>query len=80
MWVDAVTVIGLRSAKIAAGGPAAQREMALMVDEKLRAAGQLHSAMMRAGPAITPARAAARALAIYAPKVRANRVRLQKPK
>jgi hypothetical protein len=37
---DAQRVIGLRLAKVAAGGPAASSEMSLMISEKVSAAAQ----------------------------------------
>lgn len=79
-WGDAGAVIALRTAQMMAGGPAVPGEMALMVTEKLRAASVLQQALVRAGPGVTPARAAAMALTVFGPKVRANRKRLLRAK
>ena len=75
LWTDAMMVVGMRVAKMAAGGPAAHREMQLMITEKMRASSEIGSAAT-AGTLGQGADAAVRAMAILAPKVRANRRRL----
>lgn len=76
MWTDASLVIGMRAAKVAAGGPAAQRELGLMITEKMQAAAEMQAAAASGALGHDMAGAAAKAMAIYAPKVRANRKRL----
>lgn len=78
LGLEATTVIGLRTAKIAAGGPAGAAESRLMVSEKLAAAWalQLKAATGALGP--SPASATARTLAHYRRAVRANRRRLRR--
>ena len=67
--MEAQAVIGLRLAKLAAGGTAAQAEAQRMVGEKLLAAGE--AALLVASGGST-----ARVIAGYRRKVRANRRRL----
>jgi hypothetical protein len=74
---ESATVIGLRSAKIALGGAAAQREAELMVSEKMTAAFELQMAMMTGALGMTPATTTRKALAHYRRKVRANARRLR---
>lgn len=75
LWVDAGTVIALRSWKMMAGGPAAARELERAVGEKAEAATELAGAL--AGGAIrSPEAAARKAMSVYGRKVRANRKRL----
>lgn len=76
MWTDASMVIGLRAVKVATGGPAAQREMKLMIAEKIRASAEVQSAAATGALGHDLATATSRTLALYAPKVRANRRRL----
>lgn len=76
LWTDASLVIGLRAAKVAAGGPAAHREMGLMISEKMQASAEMQSAAATGALGYDVATATSRAMALYAPKVRANRRRL----
>ena len=76
--MEAQQVIGLRLAKIARGGAAAEAEARQMVDEKVATALQVQQAallsLMTGGAAGIPAATAA----AYRRKVRANRRRLLK--
>ena len=73
---EASTVIGLRTLKLAAGGPAAQVEAERMVAEKVETAWALQTAALTGGLGFTPAQATARTIARYRRKVRANQRRL----
>jgi hypothetical protein len=78
MGLEASSVIGLRTLKIAAGGTAAQSEIQLMVSEKLTAGFALPMMAMTgqlgtSGPAV-----ASRSITHLRRKVRANRRRLSK--
>lgn len=75
---EASSVIGLRSLKLAAGGAAAEAEAARMVSEKVESSLLLQGKALSGGLGGTPASAAARTLAHYRRKVRANRRRLAK--
>ena len=75
---EAASVIALRSMKIAAGGPAAQAEAALMVSEKVKAAQALGEMAMTGALGFTAPGVASKTLAHYRRKVRANRRRLLK--
>ena len=78
LGIEASSVIGLRTLKIAAGGPAAALEAERMIAEKIDAAAALHALAMSGGLGVTPAGAASKTLAHYRRKVRANRRRLAK--
>ncbi len=78
LGLEASTVIGLRSMKIAAGGAAADTESKLMVQEKIDAAMSLQTLAMTGALGLTAPRIAARTLAHYRRKVRSNRRRLSK--
>ena len=73
---ESAAVMGLRAAKIAQGGPEAQREAERMVSEKLTAAYELQLAMMSGAMGMSPATTTRKALAHYRRKVRANARRL----
>lgn len=79
LGLEAATVMGLRTMKIAAGGPGAQAEAERMVEEKVAAGLALQSLALTGGLGGSPASAAARTLTHYRRKVRANRRRLSKP-
>jgi hypothetical protein len=79
LGLEASSVIGLRTMKLAAGGAAAQTEAELMVREKIEAGMALQARAMAGGLGITPQGAAAKTLAHYRRKVRANQRRLSKP-
>ncbi len=78
LGLEASAVIGLRTMKLAAGGAAAEAEARRMVSEKVDAGLALHSMAMSGGLGSTPHAAAAKTLAHYRRKVRANRRRLSK--
>lgn len=78
LGMEASSVMALRGLKLAAGGTAAQTEAARMVSEKLEAGMALQAMAMTGGLGATPAGAAAKTLAHYRRKVRANRRRLGK--
>jgi hypothetical protein len=78
LGIEASSVIGLRTLKMAAGGPAAQTEAALMINEKIASTLDLQLRAMTGGLGITPHAAASKTLAHYRRKVRANRRRLSK--
>jgi len=81
MWslgMDSVSVIGLRTMKLAQGGTAASKEAELMVSEKMATAFDVQTRLMTGGFGLNPATATRRAVGEYARKVRANRVRLSR--
>lgn len=75
---EAWSVIGLRTLKMAAGGPAAEAEGKRMVAEKIDAGLAWQALAMTGGLGLTPQAAAAKTLTHYRRKVRANRRRLSK--
>lgn len=78
LGVEASSVIGLRALKLAAGGAAAETEGRRMVDEKVEAGLEWQTLAFTGGLGLTPHRAAARTVAHYRRKVRANQRRLMK--
>lgn len=76
LGLEASAVIGLRAAKIAAGGIGAGEEAQLMVSEKMLAALELQAAFATGRMGSTPLSGAKQALRHYRRKVRANRKRL----
>ena len=76
--MEASTVIGMRTAKIAAGGAAADVEARRMVTEKLEAMAALQALAMTGALGFTAPQVAGKTLAHYRRKVRANRRRLGK--
>jgi hypothetical protein len=78
LGVEAASVIGLRTVKIATGGPGASAEAELMVNEKIAAAWALQGLAMTGGLGFTAPAIAAKTLAHYRRRVRANRRRLSK--
>jgi hypothetical protein len=78
LGLEASSVIGLRTLKLAAGGPAADTEAKRMVEEKVAAAAELQRLAMFGALGLTPQRAAAKTVAHYRRKVRANQKRLLK--
>lgn len=78
MGLEASTVIGLRTLKIAAGGSAAQTEINLMVSEKVTAAMTLPLLAMTGQLGISGPTVAAGSIRHLRGKVRANRRRLSK--
>ncbi len=75
---EASAVMGLRALKIAQGGAAGQAEAERMVSEKVDAAMALQVRALTGGLGATPASVAARTIAHYRRKVKANRRRLSK--
>lgn len=76
LWWDAANVIWLRSARLAAGGPLAQREGQRMVAEKAAANAELATLLLTGG-LTSPQAAATKAVRTYGRTVRANRRRLE---
>ena len=75
LWAEAGMVLALRSWRLMAGGPAAQRELERMVGEKVEAGSELAGALA-GGRVKSPQAAARKALTIYGKHVRGNRRRL----
>ena len=75
LWRDAATVVALRSWRLMAGGPAAERELQRSVSEKVEAGFELAGALA-SGRATDPAAATRTALRVYGKRVRDNRRRL----
>jgi hypothetical protein len=73
LGMDAASVMWLRSLRLMAGGPAAEREARRMITEKLTAAATLPAAI---GTATAAEAIAAATLDHYGKPVRANRRRL----
>ena len=78
LGLESSAVIGLRTLKLAGGGPAADAESRRMVEEKIRAGLEWQALALTGGLGLTPQRAAARTLVHYRRKVRANQRRLRK--
>ena len=76
LTMDAASVIALRGARVALGGPLADRECQRMVAEKMKAALALQVLAMTGGLGFTPQAVAAKTLTHYSKAVRANRRRL----
>lgn len=74
---QAARVIGLRTAKMAEGGPAAGVEAWLMLSEKWQAATEIQTDLLTHGPNASPVATTRRALAHYKRKVAANDRRLR---
>jgi hypothetical protein len=73
---EASTVIGLRVAKMAMGGPAASAEAQRMLSEKVQSAFELQAALMTGGLGTSPLMGTKKVLRHYRRKVKANRRRL----
>ena len=78
LGLEASTVVGLRTAKIAAGGAAADAEARRMVSEKVDAAAALQTLALTGALGFTAPQVVSKTLAHYRRKVRANRRRLTK--
>ena len=76
LGAESSAVIGLRMMKMAAGGAAAEAEARRMVSEKVEAGLALQAMALTGGLGVTPHGAAAKTVAHYRRKVRANRRRL----
>ena len=78
LYFEASTVIGLRMMKMAAGGPGADKEMALMIGEKVQSAIELQMEGATGRLGTTPAGAANKVVRHYKRKVGANKRRLSR--
>jgi hypothetical protein len=78
LGVEASSVIGLRTLRIAAGGAAAAAETRLMINEKIEAGWSLQAKALSGALGLTAHRATAGTLVHYRRKVRANQRRLAK--
>lgn len=78
LWGEAASVIWLRTAKIAQGGPEALAEAQLMVGEKIAAQQDLAQKLMAGKLGKTPLAVTANATRYMLDGVRANRRRLSK--
>jgi hypothetical protein len=78
LGVEASTVIGLRTMRIASGGDPEGVEARRMVQEKIEAAVALQTLAFSGALGLTAVSAASGALKHYRRKVRANRRRLQR--
>jgi hypothetical protein len=78
LGIEASSVIAARVMKMSAGGDASQREVQLMIAEKVEAALQLQTRLANLGLEAAPATAVATALRHYRKKVTANRQRLSR--
>ncbi|MBV8576942.1 MAG: hypothetical protein JOZ58_18130 [Acetobacteraceae bacterium] len=75
--LDAQDVIALRLAKLALGGPEAEREASLMVSEKYKAFADSQWLIVRAALRGNAERAPASVVGLYGRRVRANKRRLR---
>ena len=78
LGIEASSVIGLRTMKLAIGGKAAATEAQRMVSEKIEAGLALQAKALSGGLGATALSVAAKTLDHYRPKVRANQTRLAK--
>ena len=78
LGLEASSVIALRAMRVGAGGSGATRELAAMVSEKLASGFALQTMALTNRLGRTPETIAAKTLAHFRPKVRANRRRLTK--
>jgi hypothetical protein len=76
LGAEAAQVVGLRMARLAAGGPGANAEARRMVSEKVEAATALQAMAVTGALGWTAPRVASKTMAHYRRKVRANRRRL----
>ena len=74
---QAARVMGLRTARIAEGGPAAGLEAWLMLTEKWQTAAEIQTDLLSRGANASPAATTRRTLAHYKRKVAANDRRLR---
>ena len=77
LGLAAARVVELRTARIAAGGPAAGMEALLMMTEKWQAAVELQADLLARGPGASPLTTSRRAVTHYRRKVAANARRLK---
>jgi hypothetical protein len=78
LGLEASSVIGLRTMKLAAGGAAADAESRRMVTEKIDAGWELQAKALSGALGFSAPSMAAKTLSHYRRKVRANRRRLAK--
>jgi hypothetical protein len=78
LGLEASSVIALRTLKMTTGGAAAYKEACRMISEKFEAGLALQALASTSGLGFTPYSAAAKTLAHYGRRVRANRRRLSK--
>ena len=78
LGLEASSVIGLRTLKLAAGGADAHNEATRMVQEKIEAGLAWQTKAMSGGLGLTPASATAGTLTHFRRKVRANQRRLSR--
>jgi hypothetical protein len=78
LGLEASSVIGLRTLKLAAGGPDAHDEATRMVQEKIEAGLAWQTKALSGGFGLTPASTTAGTLTHFRRKVRANQRRLAK--
>ena len=78
LGMESAQVVGLRMAKLAAGGAAADAEAKRMVSEKVDAAAAWQALAMTGALGFTAPRIASRTMAHYRRKVRKNRRRLMR--
>lgn len=78
LGIEASSVIATRMAKVARGGVEAEREINLMLREKIEAGVQLQAKLSGLGASVAPATAVAATLKHYRGKVAANRRRLSR--
>lgn len=76
LGVESSTVIGLRMMTLSQGGSTAADEAQRMVAEKVKAAIELQALALTGSLGMTTNAAAAKSIAHYGKKVRANRRRL----
>ncbi|MES2988390.1 MAG: hypothetical protein V4808_10835 [Pseudomonadota bacterium] len=76
LGMEASAVMGLRMAKIAAGGAGANEEASRMLSEKVQAAIELQAALITGRLGTTPLATTQKTLRHYRRKVKANRKRL----
>jgi hypothetical protein len=76
LGIEASTIIGLRTLKIAAGGAAGEAEVRHMIAEKITAGLQLQTMALTGALGPSPDRAVAASMAHLRRKVRANHKRL----
>lgn len=76
LGMESSTVIGLRMAKLAMGGPAASEEAARMLTEKMQSALELQGKLITGQLGTTPLASTRKTLRHYRRKVQANRKRL----
>lgn len=80
LGAEANSVIMLRMARFAIGGPSAHKEAQLMISEKIEAAAELQMRLMTGTLGATPLSGTRKAISHYQRKVSANKKRLSSVK